>query len=57
MKGLCLIFWMLLTLILTCSVVGMLLFVPTDRWKNHDSTPSTWMRIGRKLLDAVVNQK
>lgn len=57
MKGLCLIFWMLFTLILVFTVIGMLLFVPTDRWAHHDSTPSTWMRIGRKLLDAVINQK
>lgn len=54
MKATCLIVWMLVSLILACSIVGLLLFVPIDRYSNHENNPSTWMTIGRKLLDAVV---
>jgi hypothetical protein len=57
MKGLCLIIWMLLTLLLTFSVVGMLLFIGTtthfERGK-PDIVKSSWMEIGVKLLDAVI---
>jgi hypothetical protein len=54
MKAVCLIFWMIISLILVCSVIGLVLFIPKDIWENHENTPSTWSTIGRKLLDAVI---
>lgn len=55
MKGLCLIIWMLISLLLVCSIIGLLLFIPKDSWENHENTPSTWCTIGKKLLDSVIN--
>lgn len=55
MKAVALIVWMLLTLLLTFSVIGMLLFIPIDTYQNAPTVPSTWMTIGRKLLDSVIN--
>jgi hypothetical protein len=54
MKGICLIVWMLLSLVLVCSVIGLLLFVPKDRYDSKSNEPSTWATVGRKLLDAVI---
>lgn len=54
MKAICLIFWMLISLALAISGIGLLLFIPKDRWSDDENTPSTWNSIGRKLLDAVV---
>lgn len=53
MRGLCLIVWMILTLVLTFSIIGMLLFIPDL----DDGHPSSWMKIGRNLLNSVVNEK
>lgn len=55
MKVFALILWMIFTIILVFSIVGMVLFVPKDTYQNHENTPSTWMTIGRKLLDSVIN--
>lgn len=57
MKGLCLIIWMLLTIVIMCSVFGLVMFIPKDTYVRGESTPSTWMHIGRKLLDAVISDK
>lgn len=52
MKTFCmLILWMFLTLILTLSIIGMLLFI------QDGVNPSTWMSIGRKLTDKIINDK
>jgi hypothetical protein len=48
-----LIFWMLFSIILACSVVGLVLFIPKDTWQNQENTPSTWMQIGRTLLSKI----
>jgi len=55
MKAVCLIIWMLITLILVCSIIGMVLFIPKDTWEDQENTPSTWNTIGIKLLDAVIS--
>jgi hypothetical protein len=52
MKECLLILWMILTLILTFSLVGLVLFIPRDGRDN-----STWMEMGDNLLAAVVNNK
>lgn len=54
MKAVCLIVWMLLSIVLVCSVIGLVLFIPKDEWQNQENTPSTWNTVGRKLLDAVI---
>jgi protein-S-isoprenylcysteine O-methyltransferase Ste14 len=55
MKYIALIVWMLLSVILVCSVVGLLLFIPqinyTDYYISQEESRSTWMRIGFKLLN------
>lgn len=48
-----LIFWFVFTLILTCSIIGMLLFLPTTYIRGAND-PSTWMLIGRKLTDKLL---
>jgi hypothetical protein len=45
-----LILWMLCTLCLVCTVIGMLLFVPTQ-FERGLNDPSTWMKVGLKLLN------
>jgi hypothetical protein len=58
MKAICLILWMLLTLVLTFSLVGMLLFIPIggDYLKEAKEVRlSTWMAIGIRLLDSVID--
>lgn len=56
MKEIIFILWLFMTLILTFSLVGLCLclclFIPRDGQDN-----STWMEIGHKLLDAVINNK
>jgi hypothetical protein len=54
MKELALIIWMLLTCFLALSVIGLVLFIPIDTWQNAESTPSSWMQIGRKLLNKII---
>jgi len=39
--------WMLLTILLTFSLIGIVLFIP------NGVNPSTWMQIGLKLLDKI----
>lgn len=59
-KAFCLIVQMIITLILTFSVVGMLLFAPhVTYYRNHspDIQKSTWMELGITLLDSVLNDK
>ena len=59
-KTLCLIIWMILTIILTFSVIGMLLFIGTTihyEAEAPDIYKSTWMQMGSDLLDAVLNSE
>ena len=56
----CLIVWMITTVILTFTVIGMLLFIgKTIHYDNGspDINKSTWMQIGSDLLDAVLNSE
>lgn len=41
------VIWMLLTILLTFSIIGVILFIP------NGTNPSTWMQIGLKLLDKI----
>lgn len=54
MKIVALIAWMLISLALVCSVIGLLLFIPKDMKSYEDNTPSTWNTIGLKLLESVI---
>ena len=59
-KTICLIIWMILTIILTFSVIGMLLFInQTIHYDKGepDIHKSTWMQIGSDLLDAVLDSE
>jgi hypothetical protein len=42
--------WMILTLILTFSLIGIILFIP------NGAQPSTWMKIGLNLLDKIKSE-
>lgn len=54
MKAVALIIWMLLTVLLVLSIIGIVLFIPKDTYQNYPNEPSTWMTVGRKLLDSVI---
>ena len=54
MKALCLIIWMIISLLFVCSIIGLVMFIPKDNWENQENTPSTWYSIGKKLLNSVV---
>jgi len=54
MKTLALIIWMILTLVLVASIIGMLLLLPKDRYINATNVPSTWNTIGIKLLNSII---
>jgi len=54
MKHFTFIIWLILTVVLTCSVIGLLVLVPQNTGQyihSQESTRSTWMRIGFKLLN------
>ena len=51
----CLIVWMLISLMLTLTVIGLLLFIPIDRYAYEENNPSTWALMGRKLLEKVLS--
>lgn len=46
--GFCFVLWMIFTLLLTVSLVGMFLFIP-DTYE-----PSSWMKIGIELLNSLT---
>lgn len=54
MKAICLIVWMLISLIFVISIIGLFMFVPKDNWENRENTPSTWYSIGKKLLNSII---
>jgi hypothetical protein len=45
------IIWLILTVALTLSIVGLLLFIPGDTER------STWMQFGLDLLDRILDEK
>lgn len=57
MKELCLIVWILASLVLVFSVIGMLLFIPkVDSYTHGASTVqrSGWVEIGVTLMKKIV---
>lgn len=56
MKELALIVWMVISLMFVLSGVGLLLFVPRTIYWDIPNEPSTWMKIGLDLLDAVKHR-
>ncbi len=54
MKEICLIIWMLISLIFVLSIVGLILFIPKDSWQNQENVPSSWNMIGIKLINSIV---
>lgn len=55
MKELCLIVWMIISLLFVCSIVGLVMFIPKDSYQNYENTPSTWCTIGKSLLNSIIN--
>jgi hypothetical protein len=54
MKILLLFCWMICTIILTCTLIGMFLFIPHyGDYVGDKPTPSTWMQIGKNLLNGI----
>jgi len=53
MKMFFLILWLLISLILVLSVIGLLLFMPPD---TQNYTPSTWYKIGLRLVESVTKE-
>lgn len=51
------IIWLILSVVLCLSVIGLLLFIPKDTYYNADSKPSTWCHIGRELLKNILDSK
>ena len=56
MKEFCLILWMLISLIFVFSIIGLVMFIPKDSWKNIENAPSTWYSIGLKLLNSIIEK-
>ena len=57
MKELCLIVWMLVSLVLVLTIIGMLLFIPkVDSYTHGASTVhrSGWVEIGVKLMERIT---
>jgi hypothetical protein len=50
--GILLVIWMIFTLVLTFSLIGLVLLAPGDSWENHRH--STWMLVGRELLATLT---
>lgn len=54
-RGLCLIIWMMISLIFVCSIIGLSMFIPKDTVGVPENIPSTWYSIGTKLLNSLIN--
>ena len=57
MKEICLIIWMIISLLFVFSIIGLVMFIPKDNWENKENTPSTWNSIGIKLLNNIIEKK
>ena len=57
MKEVCLIIWMIISLIFVFSIIGLVMFVPKDHWELKENNPSTWNSIGIKLLNNIIEKK
>ena len=55
------IVWMLLTLVLTLSLIGLLVILnrpkSTNRFESGEARRSTWMRLGILLIDELIDCK
>jgi hypothetical protein len=54
------IIWMLLTLVLTLSLIGLLVILNSPKVTKYDSSEerrSTWMRLGILLIDELIDCK
>jgi hypothetical protein len=47
-------FWLIVTLLLVCSIIGMLLFLGDGTYADRDNSRSTWMLIGKKIADELI---
>lgn len=51
-----LIIWMLLTIVMICTLFGMLFLIP-ETYVRGESKPAIWMQIGRDLLTSITDNK
>lgn len=55
--GVVLIFWMVLTIILAASIIGIVVLIREDHNTNTfqgESGEAVWFRIGRSLVDKLI---
>ena len=59
MKQWCFIIWLLLTFFAALSVVGWVLFIPTNTTNpdKNEFAPSSWMGIGKMLVKVINKQE
>ena len=48
------VIWLILSVMLCFSIIGLILFVPKDTYVDIEATPSTWCHIGRELLNKIL---
>ena len=48
------IFWLIVTLLLVCTIIGMILFMGDNTYTDRDDSRSTWMLIGKKIADELI---
>ena len=59
MKQWCFILWLFLTFLAALSVVGWVLFIPsnTTNPEHNEFVPSSWMKIGIMLIKVINKQQ
>jgi len=49
------IFWVIVTLLLVCSIIGMVLFISSFHdCSTRDDERSTWLLIGKKIVEELI---
>ena len=44
-----------MTVVLTCSIIGNVVFIPKNEWKHAPDDPATWFVIGEKLINSIID--
>jgi uncharacterized membrane protein YesL len=53
LKCVLMLVWMIFSVILSCTVIGLILFVATG----DDNNPSVWSQVGRDLAENITRKK
>ena len=54
-RAILLIIWIIMTVVLTCSIIGNVVFIPKNEWKHAPDDPATWFVIGEKLINSIID--